>query len=93
MLVESVLLALTGGAAGMILSIWILDGLLFVQGSGSNGEIFLNSQPNLRVALFSFAASLFTALLFGIAPSIRGAGFAIVETLKENTAGIVGAGA
>ncbi|MBM3760449.1 MAG: FtsX-like permease family protein [Acidobacteria bacterium] len=93
MLVESVLLALTGGAAGMILSIWILDGLLFVQGSGSNGEIFLNSQPNLRVALFSFAASLFTGLLFGIAPSIRGAGFAIVETLKENTAGIVGAGA
>ncbi len=93
MLVESLLLALAGGALGMILSIWILDAILSVQGATADTEIFVNSQPNFRVGLFCFALSAFTGIVFGIAPALRGAGFAIVETLKQNTNSVVGFGA
>ncbi|MCX6611785.1 MAG: ABC transporter permease [Acidobacteria bacterium] len=88
-LVESLILGLSGGALGLILSIWILDAILALYHSGATGELFLNSQPDWRIAAFCFAASLLTGLLFGIAPALRGAGFAIVETLKENTGAIV----
>lgn len=93
MLVESTLLGLAGGVFGLILSIWILDAILAIQNTGSGVDLFMNSEPNWRVALFCFAASLFTGLLFGIAPALRGAGFAIVETLKQNTSSVVGQGA
>ena len=89
MLVESLILGLTGGALGLILSFWILDAILALYHSGASGEVFLNSNPDWRIATFCFAASLLTSLLFGIAPAIRGAGFAIIETLKENTGSIV----
>jgi len=92
MLVESLILGLSGGALGLILSIWILDAILALYHSGSSGEVFLNSQPDWRIAAFCFAASLLTGLLFGIAPALRGAGFAIVETLKENTGSILADG-
>ncbi len=92
MLVECLILGLSGGALGLILSIWILDAILALYHSGSTGEVFLNSRPDWRIASFCFVASLLTGLLFGIAPALRGAGFAIVETLKENTGSIVAHG-
>jgi len=89
MLVESLILGLSGGALGFILSIWILDAVLALYHSGATDEVFLNSQPDWRIAMFCFVTSLLTGMLFGIAPALRGAGFAIVETLKENTGAIV----
>jgi predicted permease len=92
LLVESSLLGLLGGVVGMLLSIWILDAIIAMQNTDPGVEIFINSAPNWRVAAFCFAISLLTGLLFGIAPALRGAGFAIVETLKENAAAVIGQG-
>lgn len=93
MMAESLLIGIAGGVVGMIFSIWILDAILTFEGDRATAELFLNAQPNLRVGLFCFAMSLLTGLLFGIAPAMRGAGFAIVDTLKQNATGIVGQGA
>ncbi len=92
MLVESMLLALMGGALGLILSIWILDGILAVQRNDASVESFLQSQPDWRMALFTLAASLLTGLLFGIVPAFKLPGFGIFGTLKENAGSIIGFG-
>lgn len=93
MLVESLLIGLSGGVLGLILSIWILDGIMSFQAGTPTTEIFLSSKPDLRVGLFCFVASILTSLLFGIAPAMRSKAFAIVETLKENTTALMGHGA
>jgi predicted permease len=92
MLVESLLLALIGGAFGLILSIWILDGILAIQRNDTSIESFLQSQPDWRMALFTLAASLLTGLLFGIVPAFKRPGFGIFGTLKENAGSIIGFG-
>ena len=79
MLVESLMLGMSGGALGLMLSLWILDAILALYYSGSSGEVFLNSSPDWRIAGFCFAASLLTAFLFGIAPAIRGSGSALTS--------------
>ncbi|WP_051670309.1 ABC transporter permease [Bryobacter aggregatus] len=87
MMVESLLLSLFGGVFGMMLSLWILDAIL-ASHAAEEAEPFLNAQPNWRVTAFCFAASLLTGLLFGLAPAMRGAKHALIETLKANTGAI-----
>ncbi|GAB4359687.1 MAG: ABC transporter permease [Bryobacter sp.] len=93
MLVESSLLALLGGALGLLASVWILDAIIALNPVASGGELFLNSSPDWRVAAFSFSASLLTGLLFGLAPAARGARKMIVESLKENTGALASSNA
>src|SRR5205085_1979380 len=67
LLIESVLLAGLGGTLGVLLAFWIKDGLLAVSDWGGPGMDALNPQLDLRVLGFTFALSLLTGLLFGIA--------------------------
>ncbi len=65
-LTESILLALIGGVAGLLLGTWGVSALLAAS-PGSiprMGEVGIDSQ----VMLFTLAVSLFTGLLFGMAP-------------------------
>lgn len=88
-LVESLLLALMGGAVGFLLSIWIVDALLSLTPGDGFSELFVKAKPDWRIGVFCFTVSLLTGLLFGVAPAVRGAKKAIAESLKENTGGIV----
>jgi predicted permease len=92
MLVESSLLSLIGGLAGLLASVWILDAIIALNPVEAAEEIFVHSRPDWRVAAFCLGASLLTGLLFGLAPAARGARKRIVESLKENT-GALAAGA
>src|SRR5262249_6012981 len=67
-LVESLLLSLAGGAAGLLLAVWT-DRLLirFIPGEA---PLELSAAPDLRVLGFTLAACLATALAFGLAPTI-----------------------
>jgi predicted permease len=70
LLVESLLLAVVGGAFGAGLA-QALSRLLVAFLSTSNDPIFLNLTPDWRVFAFAAALAVLTCLLFGLAPAIR----------------------
>jgi putative ABC transport system permease protein len=91
LLTESVLLAICGGAAGVVLAKWGLDALLVLAPTNlpRSGEIHLNA----GVLLFSLGLSIVTGLLFGIAPAWLAARADVNEALKQGTRGSTEGGA
>jgi putative ABC transport system permease protein len=80
-IVESTLLALTGGALGVALAYWGLRVLLAVAPIDLPrlNEVHVDA----RVLLFAMAISLLTGLIFGALPALRSVRFAPMETLKS----------
>jgi putative ABC transport system permease protein len=91
LLTESVVLAVGGGVAGVILARWGLDALLALAPSGLPriSEIHLDS----GVLIFSLALSVITGLVFGIAPAWLAARADVNEALKQGTRGSTEGGA
>ncbi len=88
LLTESVLLALFGGAFGILLAVWGTHGLLsFVPGELPRAE---NVGLDVGVLLFVVAVSVITGLLFGIAPAFRSAQTDLVGSLQEGSRGSTG---
>src|ERR1700678_2951118 len=93
MLTESLLLALIGAVVGIALAYFGLDVLRIVMPpSAGRGQI-----PHLdwiridgRVIGFAFLISLFTAVIFGLAPAIQVARAKLYESLKEGSRGSTG---
>jgi putative ABC transport system permease protein len=81
MLIESGLLGLAGGAAGVLVASYGVAVLYFLLPSAWNPLI--RGGIDASVLLFSLATSLLTVLLFGMAPALRAAGFDLNETLKQ----------
>lgn len=69
LLTESVLLAMLGGAAGLLLALWGTEGItaLLPVNFPRAGEI----APDLRVLAFTALVSLLTGVAFGLAPAWR----------------------
>jgi len=89
LLVESVLLALVGGVAGLLLGWWgvdLMQGLLPVNFSRVQGIGI-----DLRVLGFTLLVSLGTGILFGLAPALQSTNPDINESLKESSRGSTGA--
>jgi predicted permease len=80
-LTESLLLALIGGAAGLLLAFWSLKGLVLIGASYLRyaADVAIDS----RVLCFTLAVSIFTGILFGLAPSIQSSNPDLSESLKE----------
>jgi putative ABC transport system permease protein len=91
LLTESVVLAVCGGIAGVILARWGLDALLALAPTSLPriSEIHLDS----GVLLFSLALSVVTGLVFGIAPAWLAARADVNEALKQGTRGSTEGGA
>ena len=81
LLTESVLLAIAGGAAGILLGMWSVSLLAAIgpKGIPRLDEVAINPP----VLAFTFAATLLTALLFGLAPALRASRVNLSETLKD----------
>ena len=88
LIAESLLLALAGGAAAVVIAQWITD-WLSVRTIGEDGErvIFV-----LDWAVFgwAFGAALLTALVFGLAPALFALRLNVTETLKSGGRGTTG---
>src|SRR5439155_109977 len=78
---ENLLLAVFGGAAGLLLALWGTEGLVkFVaQSAGPT----LDLSPDVRVLEFTAAISLLTGVLFGLAPAFRVTRVELTTALKE----------
>ena len=87
---ESVLLAVLGGAAGVLLAQWALATLVAL------GADFIPRAMDIRIdALtlgFALAVSLVTGLAIGLLPAWQAAGVNVQEALKEAGRGTIGAG-
>lgn len=86
LLTESVLLALLGGAGGVLFAVWGKNALAAM---ASRDTSFLppGIEPSLnwRVLLFTIAVSLATGILFGLAPAWRATRHDLTSGLKQGT--------
>ena len=83
LLTESILLAVIGGALGLLLANWGTHALLALMSSSSN-PIVLNVKPDSVILCFTFLVSLCAGLLFGIAPAFRAVRVDLALAMKEN---------
>jgi predicted permease len=83
LLTESILLAGTGGASGLFLAFWGTHILLALMASGRD-PVWLVVHPDLAILSFTAAVSLFTGVLFGLAPALRATRIDLTPALKEN---------
>jgi putative ABC transport system permease protein len=89
MLTESVLLALIGGGAGLLIAQWGVAAILTVSPAGAiprAAEIHLDA----RVLLFTAAVAILTGIVFGLAPALQASRPDVQETLKETARAVTG---
>lgn len=83
-LTEALVLAFLGGGLGLGLAFWSTPVILHFIDRG-DAHTPLSATPDLHVLLFTFATCIVTAVLFGIAPALRGS--------RTNVAGALNASA
>jgi putative ABC transport system permease protein len=88
LLTESLLLSFFGGAFGLLLSFWLTR--LLIALSPANTPRFDEIRPDTRVFIFTIALTLFTGLIFGLAPALQASRLDQSEGLKEGSRGNAG---
>jgi predicted permease len=84
LLTESLLLAILGGAIGLLLAFWLKDGLLAVTDWGGQQMSALDARLDLRVLAFTAALSCAAGILFGLVPAWRATRVDLAPALKDN---------
>ncbi len=84
LLTESVLLSATGGVSGILLAYWSLQSLVAFMSRGGMWPSHLAVHLDVRVLVFTAAASVLTGILFGLAPAFRGMRLDLTPALKES---------
>jgi predicted permease len=82
LLSESVLLALCGGLVGLAVAHWAAQGLVRSASSGRQ-PIPLDVGLDARLLAFAFLLSLFTGLLFGLAPALSATRASLFTAFKS----------
>jgi putative ABC transport system permease protein len=87
-LAESMLLAVGGGALGVLIAVWTNEWL----SSQLSANVFVNTELTLewQVLAFALALSLLTGVVFGLAPAWFISRTRVNETLKVGTRGSTG---
>ncbi len=88
LLVESLLLACTGGVCAIFMALWTFDWLAVASaGDNATGALF---ELDWRVLTWGFFACLLTALAFGVAPALFTLRLDLNGTLKSGSRGNTG---
>ena len=83
LLTESLILAIAGGALGIVLAIFSSRLLLRMASDGPE-TIPLDLSINGHLLLFNFAVTIATALIFGTIPALRATRFQLTDSLKAS---------
>jgi len=89
LLAESILLSAGGAGLGLLFARWGSD-LLVRQLSTTTNHVFLDLAINWKILGFTAAVAIGTAVLFGIAPALRGTRVQPNDALKAQGRGVVG---
>ncbi|HVF23478.1 MAG TPA: ABC transporter permease, partial [Pyrinomonadaceae bacterium] len=84
LLTESLLLSVLAGFFGIIVAVWIKDGLLAVSDWGGRGLNALEPRLDWRVLGFTIGLSLLTGIIFGLAPAWRTTKIDLTPSLKDS---------
>ncbi len=90
-LTESVLLAMCGGAAGLLFARWGTIALVTRVANGAD-YVPLSVSPDSRVLGFTLGLCFLTGILFGLAPALRVSHGNLTPALKESVRTAVGGG-
>jgi hypothetical protein len=91
LMTESLLLAAIGAICGLLLAMW--GSRLLVQFlSTTKNPVDLAVAPDWRVLTFTVAVAALTAILFGLAPSLRSTRMGLNTVLKESQRGALAGG-
>jgi predicted permease len=90
LLTESVLLASVGGALGLLIAVWLIAGLRWLN-PGNIPRLPAISIDG-RALAFTFTVTALTGVLFGLAPAMRSSRVSLSETLKEGGRSMAGSG-
>ncbi|PYV23389.1 MAG: hypothetical protein DMG24_14085 [Acidobacteria bacterium] len=90
-LTESILLALCGGAAGLLFADWGTTTLVTRVANGAD-YVPLSASPDSRVLGFTLGVCVLTGILFGLAPALRLSYNNLTSALKESVRTAVGRG-
>jgi predicted permease len=85
LLVESLMLALAGGAVALLITFWTEGTLLKFLPATEDGPLSLSISTDRAVLLATFMISVITGVIFGVLPALRNSGVAPVAVLKEDT--------
>jgi len=91
LLAEGLLLAVLGGAAGLLASAWGTGALLAVLPIGSGSQPF-TAAPDARVLVFTLAVSVLSAVLFALAPALQASRASLVQALRDQAGSLAGSG-
>ncbi len=83
LLTESVMLSALGGALGVLFAYWGAHAIISFVSSNQPRPLGFAMGVDLPVLGFTVAVSLFTGILFGVAPAFRSARVDLTPTLKE----------
>ena len=83
MLVESLVLAITGGVLGLVLASW--TNTLLSRVAHETVPRMSGLAMNGKILAFNLAVSLLTGILFGVLPAFRSSRTELHETLKDNS--------
>ena len=85
LLTESLLLAVLGGAAGLLFAFAGVRVLIDLIPQAGWTNVQLDVSPDLRMLGFTLAVSLLTGIVFGIAPALQSTRPALVPALRQET--------
>jgi len=86
LLTESALLGVLGGAAGLVLALWSMRLVPFLE-QARLPNLLLATRIDSAVLAFTMVVSLSTGVIFGIAPALSAVLSEVQETLKEGGRG------
>jgi predicted permease len=85
LLTESLLLSLVGGTFGILFAVWGTEAIVSLFTSGSGDPFGFSPGIDGRVLAFTFAISVLTGIIFGLAPAFRGTRMNLTPALKEGS--------
>ncbi|MBS1875769.1 MAG: ABC transporter permease [Acidobacteria bacterium] len=91
LLVESMVLSIAGGAAGIALAIAMTRGLVALVPSEGN-PLLIQPMPDARILGFTMALTFLTGIVFGLVPALRASRPDLWTTLKDAVGSIAGSG-